>query len=365
MKHIAVIHLGINGAGPVYTLEMVRALSMQGCPVLAIISKWVDNLNDWCYEEEKGSIKLLLVNSYTSKKDYIQKTLHINCFFRIYQCIREFKADIVYSPMADLWQPFIFGFCVPKKILRVKTIHDMSVHLGESTYIRRLFHRFVFKQADKVITLSRVFVENIREQGIKAENIIVIPHANFSYYNAPAVLPSFMYHNRILFFGRILEYKGLGILLDAMKLVLRENSNLKLVIAGNGELEKYREKLMELSDAVELHNENIQNEAVASYFETVDFVVLPYLEASQSGVIPLAYSFGKPVIASRLGGIPEQVSESTGILVEPNNIQELADSIISLSTNLEKMEYLGRNAKHFADTELSWSKSAEILLNNL
>ena len=104
-----------------------------------------------------------------------------------------------------------------------------------------------------------------------------------------------------------------------------------------------------------------KDEEVEEFFSRADFVVVPYIEASQSGVIPLSYSFGLPVIASKIGGIPEQVIDrETGYLVEPNNVVDLAEMILGLSSSEAKRKELGKNAYTFAKEKLSWEGSAKL-----
>src|SRR2546430_16940197 len=77
-----------------------------------------------------------------------------------------------------------------------------------------------------------------------------------------------------------------------------------------------------------VHNEYISEERTAEYFRRASVVVLPYIEASQSGVIPLAYSPGKPVVATKMGGLPERVERGrTGPLVEPRDTAALTESL--------------------------------------
>lgn len=364
MRKVVVIHLGVDGAGPVYSLEMARALFVCGAKVLCIISRWTENLQDWLDEEKKGIWEVMLVDSYTSKKNLIQKSVNISKFLSIYLKIRKFGANVVYSPMSDLWQPVIFSLFIPRRVMRIKTIHDVIPHKGENSFLLRLYHRFSYKHAEKYVILSHLFKEHLKNKGIASQNIIVIPHANFDYYHAPTILPSFKYHNRILFFGRIISYKGLDILLKAMKIVLETNPTLELLIAGSGDIKEYEMDFHELESNLVLKLYKIPNEEVAGILSQVDFVVLPYTDASQSGVIPLAYSFGKPVIASSIGGIPEQVDDKVGILVEPGNVKMLADEIAHLSLSPQRIEIMSKCAKMKADT-MTWKNSAQILLNNI
>src|SRR5690606_19052123 len=94
--------------------------------------------------------------------------------------------------------------------------------------------------------------------------------------------------------------------------------------------------------------------------EQASIVVLPYIEATQSGVIPIAYAYGKPVIASRVGGLPNIVVDNeTGFLVEPRSAEQIAERIIFLLQNPQERKRMGDSAYSYAMTELSWDRIAD------
>ena len=89
-------------------------------------------------------------------------------------------------------------------------------------------------------------------------------------------------------------------------------------------------------------------------------MVLPYIEASQSGIVSLAYTFGKPVVVTNVGSIPEVVDDGqTGIIVPPENAEALAKALVELLNDDEKRERMGQNALFKAKTMLSWETIAE------
>ena len=113
-------------------------------------------------------------------------------------------------------------------------------------------------------------------------------------------------------------------------------------------------------DRVKLVNRYIPNEDVAKWFRAADIVVLPYLSATQSGIIPIAYQCNRPVITTRVGGLPDMVEDGkSGYLIEPNNPTAIADAI---HNHFEKL-----NAPDLTDgiqkmaAKLSWSGYADSL----
>ena len=357
MEKILIVNLGRKGSGPVYSLEMVKALEQLGTyRIKALISRQCENFEAW----QKSGIDLITIDTFESNKEFVLNTLDISRFVRLIKEIKKYSPDYLYIPMIHLWNPIVNLMAKGAKI--ITTIHDITQHKGEESFIMDSLRKIVLKQSHKIIILSESLREKLVYQKVKSEDIFVIPHANFTYYGENFDIEKKNYNNgRILFFGRINAYKGLDVLLEAMKIVVKENSNIKLSIVGNGDIKPYEEQIKELGANIESNVRWIKDEEVEGFFMKSDFVVVPYIEASQSGVIPLSYSFGLPVIASRIGGIPEQVVDGeTGYLLEPNNVVDLAEMILDLSSSELKRKELGKNAYIFAKEKLSWEGSAKL-----
>ena len=141
------------------------------------------------------------------------------------------------------------------------------------------------------------------------EIVDVVPHISLG--SAPDDAPSHDQEPTILFFGRIWEYKGLEYLIRAEPLITAEVPNAKIVIAGEGEdFDRYR-RLMVHPERFVVYNEYVSDDVRATLFQQASVVALPYIEASQSGVLPLAYMHMKPVVATTVGGLPEMVDDGS------------------------------------------------------
>lgn len=164
-----------------------------------------------------------------------------------------------------------------------------------------------------------------------------------------------------LFFGYIRKYKGLKVLIEAVALA-KEKINIRLLVAGEfyDDEEKYREQIRRLSlnDHIIMQNNFIPSDELGTYFLASDVVVLPYLSASQSGIIQICYNYDKPVIASRVGGLPEFVDEGkTGLLVPPDDPQALADALVEFCQK-GYSEPFSQNVKEYKK-RFSWENMAE------
>jgi glycosyltransferase involved in cell wall biosynthesis len=161
----------------------------------------------------------------------------------------------------------------------------------------------------------------------------------------------------LLFFGFIREYKGLEYLLRSIPLILREYP-IHLVIAGEvwGEVAPYIEMIrgLDIDRHVTLINRYIPNEEVSVFFDAADLVVIPFVSATQSGVVQLAFAFGKPVVVGNVGGLPEAVQDGkTGYLVPPRNPEAIAHAVTNFYQGMRESEMV--KAIQEMQSKDSWS----------
>ncbi|MBC8179571.1 glycosyltransferase family 4 protein, partial [candidate division KSB1 bacterium] len=167
--------------------------------------------------------------------------------------------------------------------------------------------------------------------------------------------------NVILFFGYVRQYKGLHILLQAMPSLLKE-MDVKLVVAGEfyDKKENYTSIIdkLNIQDSVSIFDDYIPNEKVGMFYSAADVVVLPYITATQSGIIQIAYNYNKPVITTNVGGLPEVVDEGkTGFTVPPENPDELAQAVLKFF-KLNKRDNFSKNVQVYKK-RFSWERLAE------
>lgn len=138
----------------------------------------------------------------------------------------------------------------------------------------------------------------------------------------------------ILFFGFVRKYKGLEYLIRAMPLILKKRKVNLLVVGDFLELKKETEELikeLKISDYVKIFDTYVPNEEIGKFVCASDALVLPYLHATNSGIVQIAFGFGKPVIVTRVGGLPEVVTDKvSGFVVEPQNPKALADVVLKV-----------------------------------
>jgi len=168
----------------------------------------------------------------------------------------------------------------------------------------------------------------------------------------------------ILFFGNIRRYKGLDLLLRSLALVQAE-VDFKATIAGEFYVDPkpFRTLARELGIDARLtwFDRYIPNEEVPALFRSTNLVVLPYTDATQSGVVPLAYQFGVPVIASRVGGLSQVIDDGiSGRLVPPGDSSALAAVIVDYFKEAREDSF--RAGVQKTKDRLSWDNLVDNIL---
>ena len=286
--------------------------------------------------------------------------------------IKKIKPDIV---VVRYWIP-LMGPCLGT-ILRIikKNRHTKIICIADNIvpHEKRIgdksFTRYFIKTVDAFIIMSEKVMHDLR-LFTKDKPAKLVPHPLYDNFGekiskekARRQLKIKNEELIILFFGFIRKYKGLDILLDAMKEIKNSElriKNLKLLVAGEfyEDRRSYDEQVSRLGikDNLVLHTEFIPDSEVKNYFCAADLVVQPYRNATQSGVTPLAYHFEIPMIVTNVGGLPAMVPDNkVGLVAEPT-ASSLAEKIIG---------YFDKGETHFLPhlieekKKLSWTKMVE------
>lgn len=168
----------------------------------------------------------------------------------------------------------------------------------------------------------------------------------------------------LLFFGYVREYKGLKYLLQAMPAIVREEEKVRLWVVGEfgADREEYRNLITELKmqEYVRVIDTYTPDREVEQYFAMADLVVLPYVSATQSGIVQIAYGFEKPVIVTNVGGLPDVVDDGkTGYVIEPEKPEEIARAVLRFYREEKEqtfIDYIKKEAYRF-----SWERMGDIV----
>ncbi len=254
--------------------------------------------------------------------------------------IAAFEPDMLILP----WWVFFLGpqFAMTIKMIRrrqagIKVVfvcHNVIAH--ESNWFTRLVTRQVLSLGDAFLVHSETDRKQLRVE-LKNPRVEMVEHP---IYDLNEEVPGNKHDARreldvngpiLLFFGFVRPYKGLDVLLKAMPEILEKISCTLLVVGEFWEdIGKYISLVHELGLAahVRLEDRYVPAAEISNYFLASDIVVLPYLSATGSGIAKLAYSFGRPVIVSDVGSLPQSVVEGVnGYIVQSGCPHSLAAAI--------------------------------------
>jgi len=349
-----------------YTIQLANALSKKEEVLLVlmlpgrILKEELDNMLDIVAE----TVQLQLFKYPKQRMYYPTYYLaYLSTIREIIKQIKTFKPDVVHLQVGSSVELYTISRFL-KNYRIVTTIHDPKIHVGQDRYRRaKLAQKYIVRHSNQVI----VHGEKLKEQMIKIYNIpsnkvhvISIGEcdvAPFKNYEREDLKED---GNLILYFGTIVEYKGLEYLIKAEPMITKEVPDAKIAIAGTGENFKKYEKMMINRNNFMVYNYRIPYKEGAELFQRCSVVALPYIEASQSAVVPTAYGFKKPVIVTDVGSIPEIVDGGvTGFIVPPKNPEALADAIVKLLKDEKLRKEMGENSYKKLKRELSWGKIAE------
>ncbi|WP_028128645.1 glycosyltransferase family 4 protein [Selenomonas sp. AE3005] len=357
---------GGTGGGADYAYKMTRELCKLGLDVSAIVSKQADNLSDW---QSLPLRKLVQIDTYTNKWQFLYRSVWFKLRTRrsLKLAFYDEKIDYLYVPMITYWSYWIND--IFPHVKQILTLHDPVVHSGESRINRRLFmnvQRII--TADKLIILSecfRDFTEKTYKK--KSDDVLTIPLPSIDIPTGSRNIGIRYDDNKInfLFYGRIEAYKGLHVLAAAYRKVTQKYNNVALTVAGSGDFSDYQADFDTLQN-VTIINRWINMDEVENLFKGKRIIVLlPYLDATQSGVTSIAMLYHDLVIGTNSGGLSEQIQhKKTGLLAKPGDAEDLANKMIWAIEHKDEcnsyIECAYKKAK-----KMTWANAAKKLLASL
>ncbi len=255
--------------------------------------------------------------------------------------LKQMKPDVL---LIRYWLPFmapclgrIAAITKKNKHTRVVAIAD-NIIPHEKRPCDKLLTRYFVRKPDAFICMTKQVRSDLESFSVPGKKIGLYHHPLYDNFGDPLSkadarekLSIPLNEKIILFFGFIREYKGLDLLIRALGDERLKGLNLKLLVAGEFYVkpDSYHAlaREMKVTDRIYWHTDFIPNDLVRTYFCAVDLVAQPYKHATQSGVTQVAYHFEKPMLVTRVGGLPEMVKHNEAGYVVPPDPPEIAASI--------------------------------------
>lgn len=301
------------------------------------------------------SVRRLTIDTGRSRITSLMRLADPATWNALWKALRSSEADLFHIVGAHEWNPLVATMIRLQRRPIVFTVHDPVPHRG-APIAMRFSNAATSRLADALVVLTRRGAQDMIARGVAAYRLHVIPHGVYSFFRQSR-LPNVRPGRVILYFGRMEPYKGTDVLLEAFVRVRKSLRDWKLVLAGAGDL-PIAPGFQDLA-GVEIINRYVADEDVAGLMQRARMVVLPYTDASQSGAAATAFAFGRPVIATRVGGLAEMVTHGkTGLLVAPNDPGALARAIRTLARDPRRAAAMGRAAAAVGRGVGSWKRIA-------
>lgn len=378
----------ITGGSTSYVYNLCKSLSEIGCEVRLVTMPDDKNpVSMWC-AEENFHVYRLKIPRVLRKERYFPFFLSLE----INRIINEFNPDIVH---------FTYGFFAPlvtrlnRKVNTkpvVWTIHNIPPYehalefLNNLKAVHDILEKIYFVSVDlygraalKVVNFDRLICVSektaglVKNRGVNPEKIKAVPNGvpvnpHQNKRKTDSLKSDMNIRNRyplITTVAGIWPNKGLEYLIQAAPMVLKEYPNALFTIIGHVRSKGYYRRMRALIHRLDLEDSTriipgASYEELMDYYAVTDLYVQPSLEEAFCMSILEAMAFGKPVVGSKTGAIPEFIEESGGgVLVDSASSEQIYHGIIELLRDPKKMDEAGKRSRRYVLENFAWKKVAE------
>lgn len=271
--------------------------------------------------------RLLPVDTFSGPASLLFRTALLSWIVaRLVDRLIERNVHTIVTIMPHVWGTALQRAARRAGIRTILMVHDADSHPGERRPVFDWLARREIRRSDRIVTLSDHVASRLIARGdVSPDRVIRLFHPIF-HFGAPSGDDRPRSPLRLLFFGRILPYKGVELLLEAFARLRAQGVPVTLRVVGRGDIAAAPELLQQPGLAIE--QGWVPPGAIGGILASADAMVLPYLEASQSGVAAAAHGAGLPVIATPVGGLAEQMIDGvTGVLAKDTTRNAVADAI--------------------------------------
>jgi glycosyltransferase involved in cell wall biosynthesis len=354
-RNICLIYLGRSGAGPQLTGDLFFSLQQRNIKTFVVLSRFNKENNEIpensvlrlsTYRSVFGLIiRFLILPLHLISLVKFLKRNQINCII--------FPMNTPLSQIIQIFLKLQNNFCIP-------ILHDAVRHPGDPyRFPTKILTSLEIKFSSKVIFLNQVVAKQFnllyKVNQDKCINLFLpIPNVGRTSHK---LFPKSKF--RVLFFGRIVAYKGIDLLLKAFEISYMSNPEIELCICGSGDFE-FRDS----HKGVTIINRYICKSEICDIFESSNALILPYVEATQSGVAALAVAYGLPIISTPIESLKEQLKNYGVIFSDNVSAISLSKCITQLSSSSDIYSNLAKMQTNIC-TDFSWSAFTNKLLNEI
>ena len=346
-------HWGRRGAGPQMLIALARALAPRAEVAISVSAQSA------LIEPTRAlGLPLDAVPTYRSAPGFAAGLARVPALRpRLVRQAQAHRADAVISVMTHLWTPLVAPALPAAGIPFIPIIHDARPHPGDPAAFWGWRMRRELLAARLAVTLSAA-VERVVNEIVPALPTMRMPLAAHLDLPPPRTGTRRDGPLRLLMFGRMRAYKGLDLLRDAFAML---PAGFTLRVVGDGPIDTLAPGLAALP-GVTIERRWVEEAEIPALIAEADALVMPYREASQSGIIPIAQALGVPVVATPAGGLTEQVAHGIdGLLATDISVPALAAAIAMLAQP-GCLELLTNGTRIRGAAMADWSDQAETLL---
>jgi len=290
--------------------------------------------------------------------------------------VRRWKPDIIHDSVGPMSRSPFLWLALRHKAPLVMTIHDPLPHSGMGYSIRsRIARKLAHKLGSHFFVHGPIGKMQLVDQGVDPNTISIIRHGPlttlFEQDNAKSIMRE---ARTVLFFGGMRPNKGMELLLPIADEIHSKFQDVKFIVAGSPKVSRELQKTgwpnklssilneMKKRSYFEVHAGFVPNSEVGTLFHRASITLLPYLDASQSGVAMIAMPLGSVVLATKVGDLPYTIKDGlTGFLAEPD-VDSIILMLAKLLGNPDQLEYVRNNARDWVYRECSWEKQVAYVL---
>lgn len=357
---VLVLHLGRNNAGPEITRRFALAFESLGALFAVGYSKDAkirDSLRD-----DFGSG--FAVSTYSNLVEAVFGVYKlVPLARRITKAHRDGKVDFVFSPMETPWHLFLYLLLRSQSKMPIYvSVHDVSAHLGEKSLAKTCLEWVTDRVCSGIVVYSE-YSQRLAVQKFRSP-VIAVPHGPLvNHVSLPPDVPERSAKPTVAMVGRVSEYKGFDQAVEAIEILNARGRSCELVIWGSGD--RSHLKSADASQHVVVNYGYLDEDEIPSVIDGADLILLPYIEASQSGIFGLAYPRARPVVCTPVGALPEVVHTSgAGVVANSCSSEDVADAIETALSDIDELQRACHRAwsSMRAEGPLSWHAAARRIL---